>query len=209
MIAATVIIFAKAPEPGKVKTRLTTQLSPEQAAQIHERLVLHTLNTISLVPGVKAELWCAPTSEHPFFRYCEENFPISLREQQGEDLGQRMHQAISDALDRSQQCLIIGTDCPQLESKHILNTIEQLKAGKDCVITPAKDGGYVMLGLKKTDAHLFSNISWGADSVLKETLIRLNNLGWDYSKQEALNDIDHPEDLALLKHIPLPEPLDL
>lgn len=202
---STIIVFAKAPEPGKVKTRLTTLLSAKQAATLHERLVLHTLTTLRDVAKANVELWCAPDSDHPFFRYCQANFPITLHEQQGHDLGNRMWHAMQDVLTRSQHSLIIGTDCPMLEQAHINNSLSALEDGVDCVITPATDGGYVMLGLNKIDPLLFNNIHWGSETVFTETVKRLDALAWRWQQQDALNDIDTPQDLNLLEHIDLPQ----
>ena len=204
---ATIIIFAKAPEAGKVKTRLTTQLSPTEAAELHQQLVLRTLDMATEKPAATVELWFAPNSSHPFFHYFRENYPLSLHEQVGGDLGQRMHHAIANVLTRSHSCLIIGTDCPELNHQHLADTFASLGAGYDCVITPATDGGYVMLGLKKCNAALFDGIRWGSESVYEETITRLQSLSWRWLSKTALNDIDHPHDLALLTDIDLPAPI--
>ena len=208
MNQATIIIFAKAPEPGKVKTRLTTELSQVQAAELHERLVLYTLEWISKVVNkfdhIKAELWCAPSKRHAFFAHCEQRFPVVLLEQQGDNLGDRMFHAIEQVLGHSKQAIIVGTDCPFLTEQNITDCIDQLNNGGECVITPAKDGGYVMLGANKIDAQLFTNITWGGDTVFTETSRRLNDLGWSWQTQKSLNDIDRPTDLALLEEITLP-----
>ncbi len=204
---ATIIIFAKAPEAGKVKTRLTTQLSPAAAAALHQQLVLRTLDMATEEPVATVELWCAPDSSHPFFQYCRENYPLSLHEQVGDDLGQRMHHALENVLTRSQSCLIVGTDCPQLTRRHLADTFASLGTGYDCVITPATDGGYVMLGLKQSNAALFDGIRWGSASVYEQTLARLESLAWRWQAKTALNDVDHPCDLALLEGIDLPAPI--
>jgi len=201
---ATIIVFAKAPEAGKVKTRLTTQLSPAEAAKLHERLALHTLEMVSQAAIANVELWCAPDNSHPFFQYCRETYPLTLHEQVGDDLGQRMHHAFTSALTRSDRCLIIGTDCPQLTPQHLSATLGWLDREHDCVITPAADGGYVMLGLSKVEAELFRDIRWGSEHVLNETIARLKTLQWQWQQQTALHDIDHPSDLPLLNGINLP-----
>lgn len=204
---ATIIVFAKAPEPGKVKTRLTSELTPEQAASLHQQLALHTIAMASQSTTAKVELWCAPDTQHDFFKHCARTYPLSLYQQTGDNLGQRMHHAISHVLTRSQRCLIIGTDCPQLTPSHLDNTFALLNDKHDCVITPATDGGYVMLGLKKSDEHLFHDIAWGSESVYDATQTRLQSLAWRWAAQPPLNDIDRPSDLYHLQGIDLPRPI--
>lgn len=201
----TIIIFAKAPEPGKVKTRLTSELTPEQAAALHQRLALHTMSMATQSTKAKVELWCAPNTEHAFFNHCIQNYSLSLHQQIGDTLGDRMYHAISDVLTRSKHCLIIGTDCPQLTPSLLDNTFSLLNSGDDCVITPATDGGYVMLGLNRCDISLFENIDWGTDSVYDATQARLQSLSWRWAAQPPLNDIDRPSDLHLLQDIDLPK----
>lgn len=204
---ATIIVFAKAPEPGKVKTRLTTQLSPEQAANLHQQLALRTLNMATQTLLARVELWCAPNSTHPFFQHCQKKYSLTLHEQVGDDLGQRMHHAIDNVLTRSKYCLIIGTDCPELSHQHLEDTFSSLRDAHNCVITPATDGGYVMLGLTQSNPMLFTDIKWGNDSVYEETIARLKSLSWHWQSKTALNDIDRPSDLTLLQGIDLPAPL--
>ncbi|MBL1294017.1 MAG: TIGR04282 family arsenosugar biosynthesis glycosyltransferase [Thiotrichales bacterium] len=204
---ATIIVFAKAPEPGKVKTRLTSKLTPEQAATLHQQLALRTIAMATLSTAAKVELWCAPNTKHDFFTHCTQNYPLTLHQQVGDNLGQRMYNAISNVLTRSKHCLIIGTDCPQLTLPHLDNTFSLLSSENDCVITPATDGGYVMLGLKQCDKKLFDNIEWGTDSVYETTLTRLQSLSWRWLPQPVLNDIDRPSDLHLLRNIDLPAPI--
>ncbi|PCH60695.1 MAG: flagellar biosynthesis protein FlgB [Gammaproteobacteria bacterium] len=201
---ATIIVFAKAPEAGKVKTRLTPKLSPTEAAELHERLALRTLEMVSQAAVANVELWCAPENSHPFFQHCRETYSLTLHKQVGDDLGQRMHHAFTSALTRSDRCLIIGTDCPQLTPQHLSDTLGLLDKKWDCVITPAADGGYVMLGLSKVEAELFRDIRWGSEHVFNETVARLKTLQWQWQQQTALHDIDRPSDLPLLNGINLP-----
>lgn len=199
-----IIVFAKAPVPGKVKTRLTGKLSAQQAAALHQQLVSRTLDMVTQSGLADVELWCAPDESHPFFQQCRQRFPIALFKQRGDDLGERMFNAMSDSLTRADYCLIVGTDCPQLTPHHLEEALQQLKAGRDCIITPALDGGYVMLGLRRIDPRLFSGIRWGGDSVFSSTIERLKQLGWQWRQQTPLADIDRPEDIHLLDHIELP-----
>ncbi|MFQ5488834.1 MAG: TIGR04282 family arsenosugar biosynthesis glycosyltransferase, partial [Gammaproteobacteria bacterium] len=170
--SATLLIFAKAPEPGRVKTRLASHVGPLRAAQIHRELVRHSIANLSNGPW-KTQLWCAPGCGHPFFQPYRQHRHLSLHRQQGGDLGQRMHHAMTAALRRSASAILIGSDCPYLTPDHLEAALDALRRGNDAVLIPARDGGYVLLGLRRPQATLFQDIPWGSPSVLTSTRARL------------------------------------
>ena len=133
-----------------------------------------------------------------FFLECENNFPVSLSNQQGDDLGERMAFSLSVALQTHDKVIIIGTDCPALEHDYIEQAIYNLDK-VDAVIGPAEDGGYVLLGLRKFSAELFNGFNWGSDTVLDQTREVLNNLNWSFTELAIMHDIDRPEDLYRYK----------
>lgn len=194
----TLIIFAKAPIPGETKTRLIPGLGIEGAAMLHRQLVLHTLET-ALEAGIgSVELWCAPAPDHSFFQECLRLYDITLRTQQGIDLGQRMAHAIDTALQYSRSVILIGTDCPSLKAETLQQAVSTLHQGVDMVIAPAADGGYVLLGVTRSSPDLFNLIAWGTDSVMQTTRDRLSKLGWRWHELAEHQDIDRPEDLEQL-----------
>lgn len=192
---AVIVVFAKAPIAGEVKTRLIPVLGATTAAELHARLVRHTLATASHAGLCPVQLWCAPATEHPFFKQCEQDFGVTLHAQYGSDLGSRMRHAFDTALRQGKQAIIIGSDCPLLTARDLENTLTALNGGCDAVLGPAQDGGYVLLGLHRTSPVLFDNMPWGTSRVLALTRERLQQLQWRTHELSAHWDVDRPEDL--------------
>jgi rSAM/selenodomain-associated transferase 1 len=201
---ARLLVFAKAPEPGKVKTRLIPILGTAGAARLHRQLVTHCLARMIAAELCPVQLWCAPNIAHPFFRLCARRFNIPLRTQHGPDLGARMLHALQDALREVQSALLIGTDCPTLGPDDLTEALRRLGQGQDIVLVPALDGGYALIGARRVDTHLFEGIVWGTETVLAETRYRLAQLGWHWMALEPRWDVDRPADLAHLRRLLLP-----
>ena len=193
-----VIVFAKAPEPGKVKTRLIPTLGEAGAAALHRRLVMHTLRTAQDAGLGPIELWCAPDARHAFFLECERNFGASLHSQCEGDLGARMRRAIETILARAKRAILVGSDIPALSAQYLRDAERALSGARDVVIGPAEDGGYVLIGLERSDPELFRDIPWGEPEVLAETRGRIAALRWRCFELPALWDVDRPEDLKRL-----------
>ena len=191
----SVIVFAKAPVPGQVKTRLVESLGTSGASQLSEHLAFHTLRT-ALGSGVSpVVLWCAPSAEHPFFRRCAEKFNVDLRPQSGGDLGQRMADAFEQTLKAARAALLIGTDCPSLTGEDLQEAALVLREKAEAVMVPTEDGGYVLIGLRRPAPALFERVPWGTEKVLPETRRRLRNLGWVWHELPVRWDVDRPEDV--------------
>ncbi|MBM4308432.1 MAG: glycosyltransferase [Deltaproteobacteria bacterium] len=202
-IDCRLMVFAKAPIPGRVKTRLIPVMGEEPASELYEKMVSHCL-----AEGIKAgvgpvDLWCAPSSDHPFFIHCEEKFQVKLHDQPEGDLGQRMGYAFSETLKISTYALLMGGDCPSLTPADIRAAKAELEKDHDAVIIPAEDGGYVLLGLRRYAEELFSGISWGTESVFKQTRMRLRGLGWQWHELPERWDVDRPEDLRRIISMPV------
>jgi rSAM/selenodomain-associated transferase 1 len=146
------------------------------------------------------ELCCAPNRNTTFFLECENQFPVSLSNQQGDDLGERMAFSFSLALQTNDKVIIIGTDCPTIDKNYIEQAIDALDS-VDVVIGPAADGGYVLLGLRKFSLELFSGFNWGSNTVLDQTRQVLNGLNWSFEELAIMHDIDRPEDLYRHKEL--------
>lgn len=198
MTQAKILVFAKAPIPGLVKTRLIPALGEAGATSLYQAMVLHTLEQASMCPDVSIELWCALDIHHPFISACAQKFPLTLREQKGDGLGERMHHAFQEVLCDSQYALLIGTDCPSLTNKDFSAALSVLQQKRDAVFVPAEDGGYTLIGLRKADMRLFKNVSWGSDQVMAETRARMQQLGLQWCELPEKCDVDRPEDLAFL-----------
>lgn len=194
------LIFTKSPVLGEVKTRLQPEYSEEQSLTLHKKMMLNTLALTKKLTNMNAELCCTPNRNTMFFLDCEKKFPVMLSDQQGADLGERMAFSFSIALQTHDKVIIIGTDCPALDEEYIEQAIQAL-GEHDVVIGPAEDGGYVLLGLRKFSLELFTGISWGSDSVLKQTRQVLKDLSWSYKELGIMHDIDRPKDLHRYKNL--------
>jgi len=198
MAEKKLIIFAKAPIAGQVKTRLIPSLGADKATQLYKYMLEQTVIKASSLSNINCELHCAPDIHHHFFTALAKKYNIKLVPQQGLDLGEKMSAAMEAALNASSQCIIIGTDCPMMNEPYLYQAFEQLTKA-DVVLGPAKDGGYVLIGCRTFDAQIFSNISWSTTEVLEQTLKNINQLQLKYYKLDTLSDVDTHEDL---NHLP-------
>lgn len=203
---ARLLVFAKAPEAGQVKTRLIPALGTQGAADLHRSLILHQLRQATRLELCPIELWGAPDTNHSFFRQCSEQFGTALRRQEGRDLGERMAHAIDHGLRSARFVLLIGTDCPTLSAERLGEALAALKAGSDAVFIPAEDGGYVAVGMRRAEPEVFADIPWGGPDVMARTRERLKARGVNWCELEPLWDVDRPEDLSRLDRFALDIP---
>lgn len=196
--AARIAVFAKAPVPGAVKTRLAATLGAEAAARLHAELARHALRTAVESRAGEVELWCAPDASHEFFAACAREFGVPLAVQRGADLGERMRHAAEEAHGAGRPIVIIGADCPALTPSHLRIAAHALRA-QDVVLVPAEDGGYVLVALAWPVAGLFDGIAWGGDSVMAQTRERLAAAGVRSLELPVLWDVDRPEDFVRLE----------
>lgn len=199
--ATTLVVFAKAPRPGSVKTRLVPLLGEQRAAELHARMIEGTLRVALEAGFARIELHCAPDVRHPLFRKLARRHALVLRAQAAGDLGTRMLRACQRALRETEAVILIGTDCPVLRPADLRAASRALRGGADVVLSPAEDGGYALIGLRRVSPPLFSRIEWGSDSVLAETRSRLRALGWRWRELRVLWDVDRPEDYQRLARL--------
>ena len=192
-----IVVFAKAPRPGRVKTRLIPLLGAVGAAALHARLVERTLETARESTVGALELHGAPADDDDL-RRCAERFDAQLVEQAPGDLGERMCSAFERVLRTSSSAILIGTDCPALTPIHLREAALALKSGHDAVLTPVEDGGYALIGLRRSDARVFEGIAWGTGGVTAATRTRLRALGWRWLELDMLWDVDRPADYQRL-----------
>ena len=192
---ARIMVFAKAPVAGAVKTRLIPALGAEGAMALHATLTRHC---IAMAVGARlcpVGLWCSPDTHQSFFTQCSKDFGVTLHQQQGNDLGARMAHAFDSVLQQNSCAVIIGTDCPALTAQDLRMALDTLCDEFDAVIGPAEDGGYVLLGLRQTAPQLFEDITWGSGEVLSLTRERLKRLQWRWRELAPRRDVDRPEEL--------------
>jgi rSAM/selenodomain-associated transferase 1 len=185
-----IVIFAKAPVLGRVKTRLIPALGAEGAAALAARMLEHTIGE-ALASGLAVEL-CGEPDPAGWYQ----GPPLHLSAQGEGDLGQRLQRAAERVL-AAEPILLIGADCPALDS-HRLRAAAQALEQHDAVIHPAEDGGYVLLGLRRFHASVFEGVAWSTDTVAAQTLGSVRALGWSIDIKDTLADIDEPSDLHVL-----------
>jgi len=191
---SSVLVFARAPVAGNVKTRLIPLLGDHGAAALYRSLVERALS-VARGSGVgPVELWCTPTTDDDFFVSCRDRFKVALHLQSEGDLGARMLHAFEDALTRSRHVLLTGSDCPSLTAADLRAAARALREGRDAAFGPTDDGGYVLVGLSHAMPALFDAMTWGTAAVMEETRQRLRNLGWHWHELPMHWDVDRPED---------------
>ena len=217
---SALVVFAKAPIPGEVKTRLCPPLTPDEAATLHGTFVLDVLeqtriaastgagrastsSTSNLAPRTSSlpfdrYLACSPASDHVFFKIMEERQAVQLMDQVGPDLGARMSHTFARLFDRGyKQVVIIGTDAPTLPQSIYQDAFTSLK-DHDLVLGPALDGGYYLIGLTRPVPELFAGIPWSTDQVLSRTQQKAGELGLAIGLLKEWHDIDTIDDLRWL-----------
>jgi hypothetical protein len=114
-----------------------------------------------------------------------------------------MHRAMQVSLKKAERVILIGADCPALTPRDLRRADRLLKGACDAVIAPAEDGGYGLIALRRNSPLLFEGIAWGGADVYRETLRRLERLGWRWRVLRSVWDVDRPEDLERLRALRL------
>ncbi|MCL6414433.1 TIGR04282 family arsenosugar biosynthesis glycosyltransferase [Aestuariirhabdus sp. Z084] len=188
------LLFAKPPVAGKVKTRLIPQLGAETATRVHEALLQHTASVFNRCQNVQKQLWAGFDLQHSAFS--DPGFDVWSKHLQTQgDLGRRMQQAIEFNLQRYDKVVITGSDCPVINPEYISAAFAALEEGAPIVFGPAEDGGYVLVGASENVPAIFENIDWGTEAVLQQSRQQLQQQGVAWKELETLWDVDHPEDV--------------
>ena len=197
----SIAVMARAPEPGRAKTRLMPALGATGAARLHAAMTRHALSAIART-GLRATLWCDPGTSHPFFAECARDFGVTLRGQAQGDLGARMLGVFSDA---EGPVLLMGSDCPSIDAALLCSCADSL-ARAEAVFLPTEDGGYGLIGLNRPIPELFSDMPWGTDAVMTTTRKLISQLRVDWLEPAKVWDVDTPADLARLAETGFPIP---
>ncbi|HSG23186.1 MAG TPA: TIGR04282 family arsenosugar biosynthesis glycosyltransferase [Azonexus sp.] len=194
-----IAILAKAPIPGLTKTRLIPHLGAAGAAALQRWLLQRTVATALSADIGPVTLWCAPDTQHTDFANCARQGPLTLRQQPDGDLGERMRIALAESPSPA-GTLVIGTDCPLLDAAHLRHAAAALTT-HEAVLTPAEDGGYVLIGMRQVANQLFSGMAWSTDRVLLQTRQRLAEIGWQWIEFKPFWDVDRKEDFERLARL--------
>ena len=184
------IIIAKYPEQGKVKTRIQG-LSDRQRTELYTKLLELTMKKLSSISGVDTFIAFAPDSEEDYFK----RFDVKLIPLSKGDLGERMFKAFERVFSSGyQKAALVGADIPDLSSEIILNAIELLST-HDLVFGPAKDGGYYLVGMSKLIKEVFEDVPWSSDQTLEKSLDQSTIFNYSVGFSETLSDIDTIDDV--------------
>ena len=194
-MSAGILMMARAPRPGHVKTRLEPMLGPDGCARLQRELIRYTAG------------WGAQCSRRSWLAFTPADargevaalIPPGVRlfPQEGDDLGERLRDAseLVFAL-HSGPWAVIGTDAPELSSVHVRLAERALASGRDVCLIPALDGGYALIALARPVPAAFDlpTEAWGGPGVLELTLAALDGAGCSWVLLEPVRDLDTPED---------------
>jgi len=190
------LIFAKQPLPGKVKTRLSPLLTLQEAADIYHCMLCDTLEKVADLTGVESFLFFEPSQgAEDFFR---RGFPgIRIFPQEGDGLGVRLKKAFETVFALGfESAAAIGTDSPDLPLSHLQEPFRLLEEkDADVVFGPAADGGYYLVALGSSRPGLFHDIPWSTNRVLEKSLAAAASLGLQVVNLPVWHDMDTVEDL--------------
>jgi rSAM/selenodomain-associated transferase 1 len=189
------IVFAREPVPGRVKTRLAAAIGDEAAAQRYETMLRDVLETARQLGGVEPVVFWA--CEHGALPRLAEQYQCRSRSQGQGNLGERMQTAFEEMFaDGCQLCCIIGSDAPDLPLEYIRRAFQLLETQQaDVVFGPSADGGYYLLGLRQVCPPLFEDIFWSSPSVLEQSLAAARSAGLTTAMLPEWQDIDTVDDL--------------
>lgn len=192
------VIAAKAPVQGKVKTRLFTFLTPQEATDLYESILLDILDRVSGIEGVERFVAFYPEEGRSYFEDKGLRIGFGLIEQRGEDLGERLKSVFQTLFDEGfSRIVIIGSDSPTLPLEYIKNAFDRLKQYQ-VVIGPCDDGGYYLIGLNSPLYDLFEGIKWGGSDVFKSTCSKARLSDYSLYILPGWYDVDLKDDLNRL-----------
>ncbi|MBS1258539.1 MAG: hypothetical protein MAG551_01598 [Candidatus Scalindua arabica] len=197
-MSTCLVIFAKSPIPGKVKTRLTPHISSTKAAELYEAFIVDTLDTALKLKCERITVAYSPDyAEKTFQRLCGQS--VDYLPQKGYNLGERMKNAFKRSFDKGfRRTVIIGTDSPTLPLSYIQEAFDVLKE-VPVTIGPTFDGGYYLIGLSAQEDALFDNIEWSTSSVFRQTLARIKTANKQLNILPPWYDVDTPDSLEFLR----------
>ncbi|AKG23655.1 TIGR04282 family arsenosugar biosynthesis glycosyltransferase [Calothrix sp. 336/3] len=193
------VIFTRYPEPGKTKTRMISALGAEGAAALQREMTEYTLSQgreLRKSGDVSLEIRFVGGNQELMQTWLGDDL---LYSPQGEgDLGEKMWRSLWQSFHHgATQVIIIGTDCPELDSSLLHTAFSQQNPEWDLLLGAALDGGYYLIGLHKPIPELFINIDWGTSQVLAQTVAIAKQQNLQIHYLPTLRDIDRPEDLAI------------
>jgi rSAM/selenodomain-associated transferase 1 len=196
---AVVAIMAKAPRPGRVKTRLTPPLTPAGAGRLARAFLVDTVRLVAGVPGARGAVLYAPARARAVFARLAPGF-VLVRQPSG-DLGHRLRAGVRRLLRLGLgPVIVIGADIPALSRATLTQAVRALDGGRaDVVLGPSADGGYYLIGVRRPCDALFARIPWSTAGVFDRTRARARARGLRVLVLRRAWDVDTPADLHRLR----------
>jgi rSAM/selenodomain-associated transferase 1 len=198
MKRARLVILAKTPVPGRVKSRLAASVGASAAARRYQRMLAEVAcvgaATASMDERVSVGVYFSPR-RHPVLDRLSHRHGFTQHAQPLGDLGARLRWIAHRELVGMDALVIIGGDCVGLSPEHLHRAFDKLHEGEDVVLAPAGDGGYTLIGLRSPARQLFLGIPWGGPDVLRRTLRQANRAGLSLSLLPTATDLDDMADL--------------
>lgn len=197
------LVFARPPVAGAVKTRLAATAGADRALAVYRALLdatfacAHAARAAGVIADV--ELWVAPDGDAAARAALAAWHGQTPHVQQGRDLGARMAHAIADALQRAPRVLLVGTDCPVLTPAYLAQASAHLGT-HDAVLGPAEDGGYVLVGARRP-LH-FDAVRWSTPHACADTEAAFAAQRASYALLPPLWDVDDAAGLARFERLP-------
>lgn len=192
-----IIFFTRIPELGKIKTRLEPFLTKELCVELQTAFIKDIYNSIKTI-GIDIIISYSSIGDLDRLKDIVDK-DVKFVKQEGNDIGEKMHNAISISLKEYHKVVLIGSDLPLLNKKDIELAFSILEE-KDLVISPTYDGGYYLIGMNKANPDIFK-IEYSRSSVFEESLDRIESRGLSYGKGNIQLDIDDKSDFIRLHKI--------
>ncbi|MBU0676006.1 MAG: TIGR04282 family arsenosugar biosynthesis glycosyltransferase [Proteobacteria bacterium] len=192
------VVVAKEPVAGKVKTRLSPAFTPEEAANLYQCMIADRLREISGLANIDLAIAYTPSNaKATFIPLASTGFDLFA--QRGKDIGERLHNIFIDAFAAGYGAVsIVDSDSPDLPKSIILESFRLIQTnGTEVVFGPCHDGGYYLVGMQKPHPELFENIPWSTSAVLEVTLAKAGTLGFKATFLPYWNDLDTFDDLVV------------
>jgi uncharacterized protein len=194
-----VIIMAKAPLAGTVKTRLQPVFSAEQCAALAACFLTDTINKANSLENQRLIIAYSPAGEIDFFNQFAHP-KTSFVEQKGNNLGEKMFSAFEFAFaQNAETAVMIGTDSPTFPADFIEQAFEFLETNSDAVMGKTEDGGFYLIGLRRVDGRIFEGVEWSTAKAFAQARENIIKLNWLLREVPAWYDVDEPKDLEQLK----------
>ncbi len=196
---ATLAVVARAPTPGRCKTRLSPRLSPQEAATFYQAMLLDTLDALSEVKCGRRVVLAAP--EDDGVARLRELVPAAWEvvSQRGDDLGERLANGMSDLSLPEKALALVSSDAPTLPTSAISAALRSFGRSPRALLGPSEDGGYYLIAMNVLELGVFSGISWSTAIVAEQTRVRLRELALPWDELPIAADIDTPADLDRLR----------